>query len=109
VKANVVLTLVELSGLLLVIILGFYAIAGGQADFSRVVAFETPENKSVFLAVTSATALAFFAMVGFEDSVNMAEETHEPHRIFPKVMLTGLGITAEVTARNTLLFSGVSN
>lgn len=96
VKANVVLTLVELSGLLLVIILGFYAIAGGQADFSRVVAFETPENKSVFLAVTSATALAFFAMVGFEDSVNMAEETHEPHRIFPKVMLTGLGITAVI-------------
>src|SRR5690606_36475754 len=60
------------------------------------VAFETPENKSVFLAITSATALAFFAMVGFEDSVNMAEETHDPHRIFPKVMLTGLGITAVI-------------
>lgn len=96
VKANVVLTLVELSGLLLVIVLGFYAIGNGQADFSRVVAFETPENKSVFLAVTSATALAFFAMVGFEDSVNMAEEIHAPHRIFPKVMLTGLGITAVI-------------
>lgn len=96
VKANVVLTLIELSGLLLVIGLGFYAIAGGQADFSRVVAFDTPEDKSVFLAVTSATALAFFAMVGFEDSVNMAEETHNPNRIFPKVMLTGLGITAAI-------------
>ncbi|MCD0501690.1 APC family permease [Bordetella petrii] len=96
VKANVVLTLIELTGLLLVIGLGFYAISGGQADFSRVVAFETPENKSVFLAITSATALAFFAMVGFEDSVNMAEETHSPHKIFPKVMLTGLGITAVI-------------
>ncbi|MGE8590967.1 MAG: APC family permease, partial [Alcaligenes sp.] len=70
VKANVVLTLIELSGLLMVILLGFYAMAGGQADFSRVIAFDTPEDKSVFLAVTSATALAFFAMVGFEDSVN---------------------------------------
>ncbi|MNS66648.1 putative amino acid permease YhdG [compost metagenome] len=96
VKANVVLTLIELSGLLMVILLGFYAMAGGQADFSRVIAFDTPEDKSVFLAVTSATALAFFAMVGFEDSVNMAEETHEPSRIFPKVMLTGLGITAVI-------------
>ncbi|MGE8640896.1 MAG: APC family permease, partial [Achromobacter sp.] len=96
VKANVVLTLIELSGLLMVILLGFYAIAGGQADFSRVIAFDTPEDKSVFLAVTSATALAFFAMVGFEDSVNMAEETHNPSRIFPKVMLTGLGITAVI-------------
>lgn len=94
VKTNVVLTLIELSGLLLVIGLSFYAIAGGQADFSRVIAFHTPEDKSVFLAITSATGLAFFAMVGFEDSVNMAEETHDPQRIFPKVMLTGLGITA---------------
>ena len=94
VKTNVVLTLIELSGLLLVILVGIYAISGGQADFSRVVAFDTPEDKSVFLAVTSATALAFFAMVGFEDSVNMAEETHDPSRIFPKIMLTGLGITA---------------
>src|SRR5690606_29640518 len=96
VMANVVLTLVELTGLLLVIGLGFYAIAGGQADFSRVVTFDTPEDKSVFLAITSATALAFFAMVGFEDSVNMAEETHDPNRIFPKVMLSGLAITAVI-------------
>lgn len=93
VKLNVVLTLVELSGLLLVILIGIYAIAGGDADWSRVVAFDTPEDKGVFLAVTSATSLAFFAMVGFEDSVNMAEECHEPHRIFPKIMITGLTVT----------------
>lgn len=93
VKANVVLTLVELSGLLLVIMVGLWAIGGGDADFSRAVAFDTPDDKSIFLAVTTATSLAFFAMVGFEDSVNMAEETKEPARIFPKMMLTGLTIT----------------
>jgi len=96
VKTNVVLTLIELSGLLLVILVGFYAIGGGNADWGRVVAFETPDNKNVFLAVTTATSLAFFAMVGFEDSVNMAEETKDPSRIFPKIMLTGLGITAVI-------------
>ncbi|WFG43639.1 APC family permease [Pseudonocardia alni] len=96
VKLNVVLTLVELSGLLLVILIGIYAIAGGDADWSRVVAFDTPEDKGVFLAVTSATSLAFFAMVGFEDSVNMAEECHEPRRIFPKIMITGLTITGVI-------------
>lgn len=96
VKANVVLTLVELSGLVIVIIIGFYAIAGGDADFGRVVAFDTPDDKNVFLAVTTATSLAFFAMVGFEDSVNMAEECHEPHKIFPRMMLTGLGITGTI-------------
>jgi len=96
VKTNVVLTLVELSGLVLVILVGFYAMAGGNADFSRIVAFDTPDDKNVFLAVTTATSLAFFAMVGFEDSVNMAEECHNPSKIFPKMMLTGLGITATV-------------
>ena len=96
VKVNVVLTLVELSGLLLVILVGVFAIAGGNADWARVVAFDTPEDKGVFLAVTSATSLAFFAMVGFEDSVNMAEECHEPRRIFPKIMLTGLTITGVI-------------
>jgi APA family basic amino acid/polyamine antiporter len=96
VMLNVVLTLVELSGLLLVILIGLWAIVGGNADWSRVVAFETPEDKSVLLAVSTATSLAFFAMVGFEDSVNMAEETKDPSRIFPRIMLTGLGITAAV-------------
>ena len=92
-KTNVVFTIIELSGLVLVILIGVYAIGGGDADLSRVVAFDTPGDKSVFVAVTTATSLAFFAMVGFEDSVNMAEECHEPHRIFPRMMLSGLGIT----------------
>lgn len=93
---NVVLTLIELSGLLLVILIGMWAIFGGQADFSRVIMFQSDEEKGALLAVSTATSLAFFAMVGFEDSVNMAEEVKEPSRIFPKVMLTGLGITAVV-------------
>ncbi|AQW49528.1 APC family permease [Streptomyces violaceusniger] len=92
-KVNVLLTAVELSGLLIVILISAYFIAGGHADFSRVVTFETASDKSGFLAVSTATSLAFFAMVGFEDSVNMAEETRNPVRIFPRMMFTGLGIT----------------
>src|SRR5699024_4555804 len=89
VKANVVLTLVELSGLLMIIFIGLYAVTQGNADFSRVVVFESPSDKNTFFAVTTATALAFFAMIGFEDSVNMAEETKNPSRDFPRMMLTG--------------------
>lgn len=99
VKANVVLTLIELSGLLLVIFVGLWAVAGfsgAETDFSRVTMFDTSADKSAFLAVTAATSLAFFAMVGFEDSVNMAEETKDPVRIFPKVMLTGLVVTGVI-------------
>ena len=93
VKANVVLTCVELSGLLLIIFIGLWALGGGDGDFSTVTEFEAPGGEGLFGAVTAATSLAFFAMVGFEDSVNMAEECKDPIRIFPRVMLTGLVIT----------------
>lgn len=93
---NVVLTSVELLGLLIVIFVGLFALGGGQADFSRVVIFEDPTDKGIFLAVTTGTTLAFFAMVGFEDSVNMAEETKDPVKIFPKILLTGLTITGVI-------------
>jgi APA family basic amino acid/polyamine antiporter len=93
VRANVVLTIVELSGLLLIIFVGLFAVTQGRADFSRVVVFESPDDKSIFLAVSAATTLAFFAMVGFEDSVNMAEECQHPIRDFPRMMITGLSIT----------------
>ncbi len=96
VKANVVLTCVELSGLLLIIFIGLWALGGGDGDFSSVTEFEAPDGQGLFGAVTAATALAFFAMVGFEDSVNMAEECKNPIRIFPKVMLTGLVITGTI-------------
>jgi len=97
VKLNVALTIIEISGLLMVILVGLWAFTGGaDVDFSRVVAFETASDKNAFLAVTAATSLAFFAMVGFEDSVNMAEETKDPVRVFPKVLLSGLAIAGFV-------------
>jgi basic amino acid/polyamine antiporter, APA family len=92
VKANVVLTCVELTGLLIVIGVGVWALGGGGGDFSRVTEIDTGE-RSLLGGVIAATGLAFFAMVGFEDSVNMAEECKEPRRIFPKVLLAGLGAT----------------
>ena len=92
VKFNVVLTLVEVAALAIVIAVGFWAVAQGDGDFSRITTFSSPEEKGIFLAVTAATSVAFFAMVGFEDSVNMVEEVREPERIFPRTMLTGLGI-----------------
>jgi amino acid transporter len=96
VKFNVVLTLVEATALTIVIGVGFYVIAQGDGSFERVTTFDNPEDKGLFLAVTAATSIAFFAMVGFEDSVNMVEETKEPERIFPRTLLTGLGIAVIV-------------
>ncbi|RBY92636.1 APC family permease [Blastococcus sp. TF02A-30] len=95
VKANVVLTCVELTGLLIVIGVGVWALGGGEGDFSRVTEFDTGERSTIG-AVIAATGLAFFAMVGFEDSVNMAEECKEPRRIFPRVLLAGLVTTGVI-------------
>ncbi|MFC5178965.1 APC family permease [Nocardioides taihuensis] len=92
VKFNVVLTAVEITALAIVIGVGLYAVSAGDGDISQVTVFSSPEGKGMFLAVTAATSVAFFAMVGFEDSVNMVEETKDPERNFPRVMLTGLGI-----------------
>jgi APA family basic amino acid/polyamine antiporter len=92
VKFNVVLTLIEIAALVIVIGVGFYVMAQGNADIGRIVVFNSASDRGMFLAVTVATAVAFFAMVGFEDSVNMVEETKDPLKVFPKVMLTALGI-----------------
>jgi basic amino acid/polyamine antiporter, APA family len=92
VKFNVVLTLIEMLALAIVIVIGFWVMARGDGDLGRVVVFESGSQRGLFLAVTVATAIAFFAMVGFEDSVNMVEEVQNPNKIFPKMMLTGLGL-----------------
>jgi basic amino acid/polyamine antiporter, APA family len=95
VKANVVLTCVELTGLLIIIVIGLWAIGAGQGDVSRVTQFNTGERGALW-SVVAATTLAFFAMVGFEDSVNMAEECKDPVRNFPRVLLLGLFITGAI-------------
>lgn len=95
VKLNVGLTLIELSGLIVIIFIGFSAISYGTGDISRAFEFH-PTDDGVFWSVIAATTLAFFAMVGFEDSVNMAEECKDPSRIFPKVLLAGLCITGVI-------------
>ena len=92
VKFNVVLTLVEMTALCIVIGVGFYVMAQGTGNAGEITVFTDYQDKGLFLAVTAATSIAFFAMVGFEDSVNMVEETKNPEHIFPRTMLTGLGV-----------------
>ena len=92
VKFNVVLTLVEMTALCIVIGVGFFVMAQGTGNAGEIFVFSDYQDKGLFLAVTAATSIAFFAMVGFEDSVNMVEETQHPEKIFPRTMLTGLGV-----------------
>lgn len=94
VKFNIVLTLVEMAALCIVVGVGFAVVARGDAEMGDLVSFDDYQDMGWVFAVTAATSIAFFAMVGFEDSVNMVEETKEPERIFPRTMFIGLGIAA---------------
>ncbi|WP_295559377.1 APC family permease [uncultured Hyphomicrobium sp.] len=97
VKLNVLLTCVELTGLLIIITIGLWAIGRGEGDVSRIFEFKASEGTGgAIWAAIAATTLAFFAMVGFEDSVNMAEETKDPIRTFPRILLLGLFITGTI-------------
>jgi basic amino acid/polyamine antiporter, APA family len=59
-------------------------------DISR--NFEFKEGDTAFLAILSGTALAFYALIGFEDSANVAEEAQDPVRAFPLVLFAGIVI-----------------
>jgi amino acid transporter len=89
VRVNVVLTLIELTGLLLVIVVAIAALADGQGDVGN--AFTTDGMEGGLLgAALAGTALAFYALIGFEDSVNVAEEAQEPGRDYPRALFGGI-------------------
>ena len=94
VKLNVGFTLVEIGGLLLIVTIAVVALFQGDADAGR--AFEFKEGSSIFAAALAGAALAFYALIGFEDSVNVAEETQDPVKTYPKTLFMGLGIAGVV-------------
>ncbi|MEU2674579.1 APC family permease [Streptomyces gelaticus] len=97
VKTNVVLTIVEVTGLLVIIGIGVAAVVTGEGDASRLTDFEASGTGTALITgVLGATALGFFAFVGFEDSVNMAEETKDPTRSFPRAIFLGVAVTGTI-------------
>jgi basic amino acid/polyamine antiporter, APA family len=93
VKFNATCTVIEVFGLLLIVLIGIVTLGGGAADPGR--AFEFKEGAAPLFAIIAGTTLSFYALIGFEDSVNVAEETREPTRAFPRALFGGL-VTAGV-------------
>ena len=96
VRLNVVLTLIELSGLLIIISIGVWALLHGTGNLSRLTQVRVDEGETVLSALAAATALTFYTILGFEDAVNMVEETKNPLRTFPRIMLLGISITVTI-------------
>lgn len=74
---NIIFTLIEVSGLLFVIYVAIPYI--GDVNY-----LEIPANG--FNAILAASSLAFFAYIGFEEIVKLAEETKSPEKNIPRAL-----------------------
>ncbi|PRZ02672.1 amino acid/polyamine/organocation transporter (APC superfamily) [Isoptericola sp. CG 20/1183] len=93
-RANVVMTVVEAAGLVLVTVLGAWVIGRGDADLGG--AFTPPEGSSVWLAVLGSALVAFYSFVGFETSANLAEEIRDVSRVYPRALFGSLATAGAV-------------
>ena len=93
VKSNVVMTVIELTGLLIVVIAVAVMVGGGRGDVGRVTEF--PDGATPGLAVLSGAIVAYYSFVGFETSANVAEEIRNPGKVYPTALFGAL-ITAGV-------------
>ena len=84
--AVAVITILETGALIAVIFLGLAA--DSVAPMTPV--FQMSDGLGVF----SGAVLAFYAFIGFEDMVNIAEEVKRPRRTMPRAIFLAFGITA---------------
>jgi len=94
IKVNLGLTAIEIAGLLIIVGIGIAALVTGAGEPSR--ALEFNPDTSAALAVIGGASLAFFALIGFEDSVNVAEETTNPRRAYPRALFGGLALASVI-------------
>ena len=92
-RGNVVMTVIEVSGLVIVIVCVAVMLGAGGGDTSRVTAF--PQGANPAIATLGAAIIAYYSFVGFETSANIAEEVRQPSKVYPKALFGAL-ITAGV-------------
>ncbi|MEZ5901284.1 MAG: amino acid permease [Hyphomicrobiaceae bacterium] len=88
--ANIVCTIVEASGLLIVI-------GAGMSYWGSVDLFEIPAEKadsSLIYLVMLGSVLTFFAFIGFEDTINIAEECKNPQVTIPVSLIAATAMAA---------------
>ncbi|KUM43281.1 APC family permease [Pseudomonas sp. EpS/L25] len=92
-SVNLLMTLIELSGLVIVIVAAGWFVLKGQGDPARLLEVDAP---SASVAILSAALLAFYSFVGFETSANLAEEVQDVSRVYPRALFGALIIAGIV-------------
>jgi APA family basic amino acid/polyamine antiporter len=82
-RAAIAMTLIEVGGIVMVILIGLPYL--GRVDY-----FEMPFGVSGLL---QASALVFFAYMGFEEIVKLSEETRNPEQTIPLALMIALAIS----------------
>lgn len=91
---NILCTTMEVSGLLVVILVSVGFLLAGNAP---AVSNTLPDGSPIGLtAIFQGAALAFYAFIGFEDIVNVAEEVENPEQNVPKAILFALSIAGVI-------------
>ncbi|WP_411104323.1 APC family permease [Streptomyces sp. cmx-4-9] len=96
-RVNTFATLLETGGLLLVVACGVWIVVRGDGDAGRLLQLGT-ESASPVAAVMGGAVLAYYSFVGFETSVNVAEETLDPARSYPRALFGALATAGLVYA-----------
>ncbi|MDQ2622385.1 MAG: APC family permease, partial [Actinomycetota bacterium] len=87
-RANLLMTCIEFSGLILILVVVGIFVGGGGGEPGR--ALEFADGKAPIGAIFAGALLAFYSFVGFETSANVAEEMDDPSRIYPKALFSAL-------------------
>ncbi|TFV55796.1 APC family permease [Mycobacterium sp. PS03-16] len=95
-KSNVVMTVIELTGLLIVIIAVALMVGDGRGDVGRITEF--PDGATPALAILAGAIVAYYSFVGFETSANVAEEIRNPSRVYPGALFGALVTAGAVYA-----------
>jgi APA family basic amino acid/polyamine antiporter len=93
-RANLVMTMIETTGLVLVVVTVGILLSNGGGDITRAVRFEEGSSSPV-VAIFAAALLAYYSFVGFETSANVIEEVKDPSRVYPKALFAAL-VTAGI-------------
>ncbi|KAD3632937.1 APC family permease [Arthrobacter yangruifuii] len=82
--ANLIASIIEVTGLVIVIVVCAIVFASGNGEPSRLLEFapDVPPLQGAF----AASIVAFFSFLGFEAAANMAEEVRNPSKAYPRAL-----------------------